>query len=197
MTRSARRAIAAFGLCSLVLVSGGCNKVPANAALEEAEQALAAAPDIATYAPAEFAAITATIRDARTQLDAGRYTDALRAAQALPDRIRAAAEAAGKRKQQATATWNDLAVSLPKRVEAIAARLAALAAAEGLRTETLAGWQGELASVTQAWAAATAAFERGEITKAAEAAQDVKAKAESLAGKLRLPAAPGGSAPSR
>jgi phage shock protein A len=197
LVRHLTKGIAALALCFLPLVAA-CNKGPADAALKEAEQALASAPDIERYAPAEFTAITATIRDARADLDAGRYTDALRSAQALPDRILAAGEAAGKSKQQEAAAWNDLAAGLPTQIEGLTARLTALAAANALPKETLAAVQGELASLTQTWGEATTAFEAGDIPKAVAAAQEGKAKAESLAGRVGLkprPAAPASAPP--
>jgi hypothetical protein len=44
--------------------------------------------------------------------------------------------------------------------------------------------------VTQAWAEATAAFQGGDIPRALRMAQDVKAKADALAGMLGLAARP-------
>jgi len=192
--RHLTKGIAAFVLCSLALVAGACNKGPADAALTEAEQALASAPDIETYAPAEFTAIRATIQDARAHIDAGRYTDALRSAQALPDRIRAAGDEAVQRKLQTTAAWNELAAVLPKLIEGITARLAALTAASALPQQALAAVQAELASLTPAWSEAAAAFEAGDLTKALKAAEALKARADSLAGRLGLKPRPADTA---
>ena len=102
--------MALAGLFALSTVA--CNQGPADEALKAAEQALAAATEIETYAPEEFAAVSQILREARASSAAGRYTDALRAAQALPDRIAAAAAAAAKRKEQSAAAWNALSAEL-------------------------------------------------------------------------------------
>jgi hypothetical protein len=56
--------------------------------------------------------------------------------------------------------------------------------------DMLASAQTDLASVTQAWTEATAAFQGGDVPRALKTAQDVKAKADALAGMLGLSAAP-------
>jgi hypothetical protein len=99
------------------------------------------------------------------------------------------------------AAWNDLSGSLPGLVQAITGKLTGLAAAKalpkGMTKDMLATAQTDLGSVTQAWTEATAAFQGGDIPKALKTAQDVKTKADALAGMLGLagtapaPAAPG------
>jgi hypothetical protein len=180
----------ALVLSFLSLVAVACNRQPAAESIQAAEQALAAAPEIQTYLPEDFAALSEVLREARASLDAGRYTDALRAAQVLPDRIAAAAAAAAKRKEQLAAAWSALSADLPTQQEALAARLAALASAGAISSERLLAAQAELASLNQAWAETTAAFERGDIAAAVAAGQDVKAKGESLAGRLGRKPAP-------
>jgi hypothetical protein len=85
--------------------------------------------------------------------------------------------------------------SLPGLVQSITEKVTALAAAKalpkGMTKEMLAGARADLASATEAWTAATAAFQGGDIPRAVTTAQDVKAKAEALAGMLGLaPASP-------
>ena len=91
-------------------------------------------------------------------------------------------------------TWSELSGSLPGLVQSITEKVTALGAArslpKGMTKDTLAGAQADLASVTQAWTEATAAFQGGDIPKAVKTAQDVKAKADALAGMLGLTAAP-------
>jgi hypothetical protein len=179
--------------CLFALATVSCNRVPAEEALQAAERALAAAPEVETYAPEEFAAVWQTLREARASYDSGRYTDALRAAQALPDRVAAAAAAAAKRKQQSTAAWSARSAELEPKLEAIATRLALLASEALISSERLAAAQGELVTLNQAWAEARAAHDRGELPKAAAAAGDLKGQADALAARLGLkpvPAAP-------
>ncbi len=184
--RHSTKRFAALGACLLAVSAGACNKGAAEEALQAAEQALTAAPEVERYEPEEFAAVSGIIRKARASYAAGRYTDALRAVQALPDRIAAAAVAAAKRKEQSAAAWGTLSAELPARLQALAARLTLLASAEAISSERLAAAQAELATLKQAWAEATAAYDRGDISKAVAAAQDLKAKADSLAARLGL-----------
>ena len=193
--RDLTRALAALAVASLGLYAVACNKGPAEAALAAADQALAAArPEIEKYAPEDLGSLTAAAREARSQLERGRYTDALRAAQGLPAKVRAAAADAAARKDQLVAAWNEISASLPARVEAVTARVAELAAAKnlprGIDKATVAAAQTDLRSVTQAWAEAAAAFQGGDVPRAVKTAQDVRAKAEALAGMLGLTAAP-------
>ena len=184
--------IFAAGLFALSAVA--CNKRPAEDALKAAEQALAAAPEVERYEPEEFAAVSGILREARASYAAGRYTDALRPVQALPDRIAAAAAAAAKRKEQSAATWSALSAGLPARLEALAARLTLLSSAAAISSERLAAAQAELATLNRAWADATAVYERSDVPNAVAAAQDLKAKADSLAGRLGLKPAPAAAA---
>lgn len=178
--------IATLVVAVLALSSVACNRRPAEDALQAAEQALRDAPEIERYAPEELAAVSGILRDARASYAAGRYTDALRAAQGLPDRIAAAEAAAAKRKERSAATWSALSQELPAQLETLAARLAALSSAAALPGERLAVAQAELAALSQAWADAAGAYSSGDVPNAVAAAQDVAAKAGSLAGRLGL-----------
>jgi len=191
--RHLMKGVAALAVVSLALLAGACNKGPAEAALKVADQALAAAtPEIQKYVPAELGALTSAAQDARAQFEKGNYTEALKAAQALPARIEAAVAAAAAAKEKLTATWNEMSGSLPGLVQSITEKVTALGAAKalpkGMTKDALASAQTDLGSVTQAWTEATAAFQGGDIPKAVKVAQDVKAKAEALAGMLGVTA---------
>jgi hypothetical protein len=182
-------------VAALALVAAACNKGPAEEALAEANQALAAArPDLEKYVPEELASLTSAAQQARAQLDQGHYTDALKTAQGLPSKIRAAKAAAAAKNDQLVAAWNELSGSLPKLVEAITARVAELVAAQklprGMDEVRFATAQADVGSVTREWTEATAAFQGGDVPKAVKIAQDAKAKAEALAGMLGLTAPP-------
>ena len=182
-----RRTLILVIVTSLLALSiVACNKGPADEALRAAEQALAAAPEVERDEPAEFAAASGILREARAAFAAGRYTDALRAAQLLPDRIAAAAASAARRKQQSAAAWSALSADLPLRLERLAARLTQLSSATALSSERLAAAQAELDSLSQAWADATAAYAGGDVSKAVTAAQDLKARVNRLAEHLGL-----------
>jgi hypothetical protein len=186
LARRVRRAAALLALATLA-----CNRGPALEAIAAAEQALAAAPELAEYEPEQRAAIEQALSDARASFEAGRYTDALRAAQTLPDEVAAARQSAGRRRQQVEMEWRSLSAELPARLEPLRARVAALEAA-GVAAERLAPAQSELAALAQSLAAAQAAFERGELAEALAAAREAKARSEVVAGRLGVkpPASP-------
>ena len=192
--RHLTKGIAALTVASLATFASACNKGPAEAALNAADQALAAArPEIEKYVPGELASLTSAVQAARSEFEKGNYTEALKAAQALPAQIQAAVAAATVQKDQLVAAWNDLAGTLPGQVQAITGRLTDLqtrALPKGMTKDMLASAQTDLGSVTQAWTEATAAFQGGDIPRALETAEGVKAKADALAGMLGLTAAP-------
>ena len=85
-------------LSVLGLAAAGCNRVPAEEALAEAQQALEAArAQLERFAPETLAPLSRSLEEARTALAEGRHTDALRLAQELPSRIRRAVEAANRK----------------------------------------------------------------------------------------------------
>jgi len=191
----ATKGLAALAVASLVLSAVACNKGPAQEALEEAERALAAArPDLEKYLPEELAELTAAAQDARSRLEEGRYTDALKVAQDLPLKIQLAVGAATVAKSELVARWKEMSATVPGLVQAIDAKVAELAAAntlpKGMDDAGFAAARTGVGSVTQAWSEATAAFQEGDVPRAVRTAQDVKAKAEALAGMLGIAAAP-------
>jgi hypothetical protein len=95
------KGIAVLAVASIALLAVGCNKGPAQDALDVADQALAAArPELEKYAPEELGSLTRAAQAARAEIEKGNYTEALKAAQALPAKIQAALAAATARKDQ-------------------------------------------------------------------------------------------------
>jgi hypothetical protein len=201
--RHPTRGTAALAALSLALLASACNKGPAEEAILAVGQELTAAtPEIERYAPGELPALTGALQGARSELERGNYTAALKAAQGLPAQIHAALAKTAVQKGKLLAAWNELSGSLPGQVQALTGKLSGLADAKalprGMTPETLASAQTDLASVTGAWAEASAAFEGGDLPRALRTAQDVKAKADALAGLLGLAPAPAaGPAPAR
>jgi hypothetical protein len=204
MRRLTRKTVAP-AVAFLALLAGACNRGPAESALASADQELAAVrADLERYAPAELAALDDAVAKAKAALAEGHYTDALRTAQKLPERIRAAAEAAGAKKQRLTGTWDELSPDLAASLQAITDRVTALAGEtslpRGLTPDAFAAARAELDAVTREWNEATAAFQGGDVPKALQLAGDVKARAEALALTLGLapaPAAPAAAPPPR
>jgi phytoene dehydrogenase-like protein len=200
--RQLPRGIVAPAVACLALVAFACNKGPAESALASADRELAAVRvDLERYAPDQLASLNDVLTKARAALAEGHYTDALRTAQKLPERIRSAAEAAGAKKQRLTGTWDELSPALAASLQAITDRVTALAGAtslpRGLTPDAFAAARAELDAVTREWNEATTAFQGGDVPKALQLAGDVKARAEALAGTLGLapPAAAPAAAP--
>jgi hypothetical protein len=184
-----RVGIRSASLLVVALVLAGCNKGPADEALKAAEQALAAAPEIESDVPEEFAAVTKDLQSAHASFAAGHYTEALRAAQALPDRIAGARALAVKRKAEKDAAWDALSRDVPARLDALAARLALLVSGGWISSERQAAAQSAIVALGQAWSEATASADH-DLSKALRAGQDVKARAGTLGGSLGIKPTP-------
>ena len=183
------RAAAVLFLASL---AAGCNKGPAEDALEAARRALEAArPDLARYTPEELASLDDAIADARSQLAEGHYTEALKVAQGLPARIDAAAAASAAKKEVLTKAWRATAEPLKPWIEGLSARMAELAGTKetpsSFGPDRLASARADLQALTTAWSRAEAAFGAGDVAGALATAQDAKARAEALSRALGLP----------
>ncbi len=168
-----------------------CNKGPARAALAETDQALAAArPELARDAPQDLARIVADTETVRRLVEAGEYTNALRIAQTLPERIARASERARARKGELTPAWTSLAASLPASIEALRTRSAELDAARGPGGRDPAASEaaeGEIEEVVEAWAQAESAFDAGDVREAVRIGTDAQAKAAALAARIARP----------
>jgi DNA repair exonuclease SbcCD ATPase subunit len=198
--RHLTKGIAALAIVAATLVAGGCNKGPAEAALKAADQALETAkPELQKYVPGELTALSDAAKEARAQFEKGNYTEALKAAQEMPAKIQAAVEAARTKKEELTAAWNQMSSSLPTLVDTMKTYLNEAVAKKklpkGMDKAKVAAAQTDLGAITQAWGEATAAFQGGDIPKAVKTAQDVKAKAEALAGMLGPILPPPGPSP--
>ena len=176
---------------SLALLAGACNKGPAEDALEAADQALAAAkPELEKYAP-ERARARSTSRRAGGPRGA-REGPLHRGPEGRAGAAGADPGGARGRDREEGASWWRPGTSCRAACRAWSRRsprrLAGLAAAKalpkGMTEDRLASAQTDLGSVTQAWTEATAAFQGGDVPKAVRTAQDVKAKADALAGML-------------
>lgn len=166
------------------LAALACNRVPAEEAIQAAERALAAAPELEAWVPEERAAVTEALDQARASLAEGRHTDALRAALPLPDRVAAAKQLAARRERQSAEAWQALAAELPGRLEAVRSRLALLIPPDAEPSERLLAARQELAGLGEAWAEAAAAHGAGELAGALAAAQALKPKLDALAARL-------------
>jgi hypothetical protein len=184
-----------LALALVVCVAGfavSCNKGPARVALAETDQALAAArPELERYVPLELARITADAEAARSQLAAGQYTEALRIAQTLPERIARASARASVHRSQLTPAWTGIAGSLPASILELRARMAELDASRwprGFDPAAIAAAKLELSRVGASWAQAESAFRSGDVREAVRIGTDAKERAVALAAGTASPA---------
>ena len=173
-------------LACTALVLASCNKGPADDAIKAAEQALAAAPEVAVDLPEQVAALGRLLKGARTSYAAGHYTDALRVAQALPDQIAAARALAAQRKAEKAAAWEAMARELPPRLDALSARLALLVSGGWISSERQATSESELSALGEVWGRAQAAAAAGQLAQALALGEAVRSRAATLAGALGL-----------
>jgi hypothetical protein len=182
---------AALSVAVLAGLAAGCNKAPAEAAIQAADQALEAAePELARYTPEELAALRTAVSSARTQLAKGNYTEALKTAQGLPMLIDDAVEAAAAKKEELVRAWGGITRAVEPRLAALTARVGELSAAQerpkGEVTPAVASFETDLGAIMAAWARAGLAFEGGDVPGAVRMARDVQAKAQALGGRIGL-----------
>ena len=190
------------GVQSLLLLAAlsaaACNKAPAREALAAAEIALdESRPGLERYGPADLSALDRAVAEARTAIEEGRYTDALRVAQDLPSRTRAAIQAAETKRGALTATWDELSGPLSGLLERLRRRTGRLGGAVSTATTAPApeaAWvvraRRDMDRLDRDWAAARAARDRGDLPGAVAAAGEVGSGARGLAARLGLDSPP-------
>lgn len=178
------RTLIVLGL-SLRLV--GCNEGPAREALAEAETEVAdERADLERLAPEALARLESELRAAREALAEGRYTDALRAAQQLPDHVREARDRATTRRGVLASAWEELSHTVPDRLGRLRACLRGAAAAQAPSAE--APWvrsaRARLLRLEACWDGASRAFEGGQLSRAVTEARAVDSRIDELSESL-------------
>jgi entry exclusion lipoprotein TrbK len=172
----------------------GCEnqKAPAESAVAAAEASLAAVRDTAQkYAPDQLQAVESQLAAAKDSLTKGDYKGVLTAAPALTKAIGGLKDAAEAKKAEAEAAlakakdaWGPMSAEVPKMVEAIQGRIAALSKSrhlpKGVTKDGLASAKSGLESLNTTWGEAAAASASGDFTAAMSKAQAVKDKAAEI-----------------
>lgn len=188
-----RRSLYVAATLAALVLSVACAKGPAEAALKAADQAIETArPEIEKYVPEEFGSLTQAGQAAREKFTQGDYKAALAAAQEIPAKVQAALEAAKKKKEELTQAWSSFKASLPGMVDDFKSKVDAFAAMKklpkGFDAAKIDAAKTQLAGITDAWKAASGAFEEGDIPGAVAKATALKTQVEqAMAG---LPAPP-------
>jgi hypothetical protein len=180
-----RRLATVVGLSCLALASG-CNQRPAREAIAAADQALdAGRPQLEAYSPEQLELLRTAVAEARRQLEAGHYTDALRRAQGLPRRVREAVEEAARRRGELDAEWASLSAELPSQIRGLELKIETLRArAAATAGDPLAEDAARLLALRSAWSRAESASSAGRTARAVAEGRQVAAGAGALAVRL-------------
>ncbi len=183
-------AIVAVALCS-VLTACSTAKAPAEAAIKAADEALAGVRvEAAKYVPDQLKSVEDALATAKENFQKGEYQQALTGAQDLAAKAKDLATAVAAKKDELTKAWQEMSGGLPGMVEAIQSRVNILSKSKklpaGLDKEKFESAKASLATVTQTWSDATAAFQGGNLTEAVDKAKAVKDKAVEIMNTLGM-----------
>lgn len=156
---------------SLAITGCGGGKTAATAAVATAQTAFDAVKgDAAKVLPEQTQKLADAFATAKTNIDEGKYKEAMDAAQALPVQVKDLADAAAKKKDELTATWTSMSTVLPAAMTTVQDKLDAVAKMHklpaGLDTAKLGDLQTSLATTKQVWDDAQAAFKSGNLADA-------------------------------
>lgn len=170
-------------------------KAPADAAIKAADAAVEAVKGEAQkYVPDQFKAAQDAIAAAKSKFTAGDFPGALTAATEAGTKAKDLAAAVKAKKDELTAAWKTASAQMGTTIQGINARLADLAKLKklpkGLDKDAVQKAKDGLASVTKDWSDAAAKFGGGQIQEAVAAAKGLLPRAQEIAAKLGVGAAP-------
>jgi len=156
---------------TIVLVTAGCSaRGAAESALTAADEAIASVQDeAAKVLPDSLAALTAAVSAARDQLAAGEFQMALDAAKAVPARVEALKAAMPAAREELTVAWNTLSEAMQRNLGDLKAKLdqyTGKSLPPGATAEQLEAARAGYAAAPEAWNAATAAWQSGDLAGA-------------------------------
>jgi hypothetical protein len=182
-----------YALALVFAATLACNsdKAPAEAAMKLAEEAVnGARTEAGTLVPDDVKSLSDDLNVAKDAQAKGDYKTALASASTIQQKANDVLAKAKAKKDELTASWNQLSDSLPKMVDAIKGRVDVLSQAKklpaGMDAAKLAAAKDGLAAATTAWSEAQEAFKAGKWTDAVAKANDVKAKATEVMASLGM-----------
>lgn len=188
--RFTRSALLAVGCAALLLAACADYKTPAKETLDKVEASLNnVARDAAKYAPEDLKKAQDDLAAARVSFDSGDYEKALLGARSLAEAVPKLATLAGEKRnevmKQLSSDWQQLSGSLPKLMDTIGAKVAALSKAR----KQPAGFDQAKSDYDAAKATleeATKASASGNLEEAVTKAKSVEEKAKSIAATLGI-----------
>src|SRR5580693_7522155 len=176
-------------LVAVLIVGCAGQKAPAEAAIANAEAAIAPIRDAArTYVPDQMQAVDAQLNSLKDSLAKGDYAAVVAGAPALNTAISSLKDAAAAKQADAEAAiakakdaWGPLSTDVPKMVDAISSRVDVLSKShhlpKGVTKDSLAAAQSSVATMKSSLGDATTAATSGDYATAASKAQAVKDQA--------------------
>jgi hypothetical protein len=176
-------------LAAVALVGCDTQKAPAEQAVASAETALGAIRDSAQkYAPEQLQIVDKELTAMKDSLAKGNYRAVLDAAPTVNSSIAGLKDIADNKKVAADAAlakakdaWGPMSSEVPKMVDAVQSRVAALAKSrhlpKGITKDKVASARAALDSMKSGWSDAAGAASAGDFTTAVSKAQSVRDQA--------------------
>jgi hypothetical protein len=187
-------ALIALAATSILITGCASQEEPAAQAVTAAELSLAEIRvDAAKFAPEELKAAETKLAKLKSELAKDDYKDALVGSSELTREVAVLKEVVVSKQTQAAAAtheWESLSEEVPKMVQAIENRVDSLSGSPKLPSdvnkEAFEAAKVALEMMKTGWAEASAAFDAGNATEAADKGRLVQAKAEEVAGQLGI-----------
>ena len=179
-------------LVAVLIVGCAGQKAPAEAAIANAESAIAPIRDAArTYVPDQMQAVDAQLNSLKDSLAKGDYAAVVAGAPALNTAISSLKDAAAAKQADAEAAiakakdaWAGMSTDVPKMVDAIQSRVDVLSKShhlpKGVTKDSLASAKSGLDTMKTGWSDASSAATSGDFTTAMSKAQAVKDQATQI-----------------
>jgi hypothetical protein len=179
-------------LVAVLIVGCAGQKAPAEAAIANAESAIAPIRDAArTYVPDQMQAVDAQLNSLKDSLAKGDYAAVIAGAPALNTAISSLKDAAAAKQAEAEAAiakakdaWAGMSTDVPKMVDAIQSRVDVLSKShhlpKGVTKDSLASAKSGLDTMKTGWSDASSAATSGDFTTAMSKAQAVKDQATQI-----------------
>jgi len=177
-------AVAAVG--TLMFVAGCANqRVPAEAALQAAEQAVAAIrPEAEQYASDGLKTVDDELAFIKKSIDEKKYGAAMSAAKNATDKVKELEQAVVAKKDELTKGWGPMADSLTTMVGQLETRVAQLSSSRrlpaGMTKDQVSEAKVSVQQLKDSWTEAAESFKGGKLAEAMTMAASVKSKAAEL-----------------
>lgn len=184
-----------FATLCIALLLAGCShnaqKEATEAAVNAAQTAISGLQsDVAKYVPDQLSAAQSEIQQAQSALAKNNYDVALAYARSAIDKAKNLSAASNQKRDELLQNWNSVNQIMPKTLDAVKWRLWAFSHgakfSAGMDSTTLEAAREQYANLKEAWAAAVATYQRGELASASEQATALKEQLPQLLASLGM-----------